>query len=66
MCVLPPKMKYVENFNDAKSMYFLMEDEKLSLKHKVIWKIMKSNLKTKISDSGPVSDNKYLKNKISQ
>ena len=63
---LTSKMKYVENFNDAKSMSFLMEDEKLLLKHKEIWKIMKNNLKIKISDSDPVSNNKYLKNKISQ
>ena len=63
---LTSKMKYVENFNDAKSMSFLMEDGKLLLKHKEIWKIMKNNLKIKISDSDPVSNNKYLKNKISE
>ena len=57
-------MRYLENFDDDKTISFLMEDGKLLLKHREIWKIIQNNLNRKISDSDPVSNDKYLKTKI--
>ena len=57
-------MRYLENFDDDKTISFLMEDGKLLLKHREIWKIIQNNLNRKISDSDPVPNDKYLKTKI--
>ena len=62
---LVPKSEYIyKNFDDAKTMCFLIQDEKLFEKYNEIWGKIKKYIKRKKFGSDPVLIKKYLKTKI--
>ena len=65
LCALLPKMSVnVKKSDGAKTMYFLMMDEKLLKIYNKIWREIKKIMKRKNFDSDPVFGDKCLKTKV--
>ena len=65
MCALLPNIGgWVKNFDDAKTISFLVNDKKLLIKFNEIWGKILKNIRRKKFDSDPAFDKKYLKTKI--
>ena len=64
MCRLLPKMsRYVKSFDETKYTYILIKDDELRKKYNKIWDKVSDSIK-KESETKPVYNQKYLKNKI--
>lgn len=61
--MLPKMSEYRKNFNETKYMSFLKKDDELLEKCSKIWDKVSDSIK-KESETKPVYNQKYLKNKI--
>ena len=65
LCIFLPKMAaYRKDFDETKSMSFLIRDDELLEKYNEIWEKVKDSLKKELDSEG-VYNKKYLKAKIS-